>query len=49
MNRRVPITTGLEKRGRGTFFFDREAQNSSFVYLMKFNSENPRIRKAVKR
>jgi hypothetical protein len=30
-------------------FYDSEVLNSSFVYLMKFTAENPRLRKAAKR
>jgi hypothetical protein len=30
-------------------FFDSEVLNSSFVHLMKFSAENPRLRKAAKR
>jgi hypothetical protein len=30
-------------------FYDSEVLNSSFVRLMKFSAENPRLRKAAKR
>ena len=30
-------------------FYDSEVLNSSFVHLMKFSAENPRLRKAEKR
>jgi len=30
-------------------FYDNEVLNSSFVHLMKFSTENPRLRKAAKR
>ena len=30
-------------------FYDNEVLNSSFVHLMKFSAENPRLRKAAKR
>jgi hypothetical protein len=30
-------------------FFDSEVLNSSFVHLIKFSAENPRLRKAAKR
>ena len=30
-------------------FYDSEVLNSSFVLLMKFSAENPRLRKAAKR
>jgi hypothetical protein len=29
-------------------FYDSEVLNSSFVHLMKFSAENPRLRKAAK-
>jgi hypothetical protein len=32
-----------------TCFYDSEVLNSSFVHLMKFSAENPRLRKAAKR
>jgi hypothetical protein len=28
-------------------FYDSEVLNSSFVHLMKFSAENPRVRKAA--
>jgi hypothetical protein len=30
-------------------FYDSEVLNSSFVHLMNFSAENPRLRKAAKR
>jgi len=30
-------------------FYDSKVLNSSFVHLMKFSAENPRLRKAAKR
>ncbi len=30
-------------------FYESEVLNSSFVHLMKFNAEKPRLRKAAKR
>jgi hypothetical protein len=30
-------------------FYDSEVLNSSFVHLIKFSAENPRLRKAAKR
>ena len=33
----------------GSCFYDSEGLNSSFVHLMKFSAENPRLRKAAKR
>ena len=32
-----------------SYFYDSEVLNSSFVHLMKFSAENPRLRKAAKR
>jgi hypothetical protein len=32
-----------------TCFYDSEVQNPSFVHLMKFSAENPRLRKAANR
>jgi hypothetical protein len=32
-----------------SFFYDSEVLNSSFVHLMKFSAENPRLRKAANR
>jgi len=32
-----------------SFFYESEVLNSSFVHLMKFSAENPRLRKAAKR
>lgn len=33
----------------GGCFYDSEVLNSSFVYLIKFSAEKPRLRKAAKR
>ncbi|MBM6497945.1 hypothetical protein H9X54_001325, partial [Flavobacterium macrobrachii] len=41
-------TAVLQKRGVSCFY-DSEVLNSSFVLLMKFSAENPRLRKAAKR
>jgi hypothetical protein len=30
-------------------FYESEVLNSSYVHLMKFSAENPRLRKAAKR
>ena len=30
-------------------FYDSEVLNSSFVHLMKFSAENPRLRQATER
>jgi hypothetical protein len=32
-----------------SFFYESEVRISSFVHLMKFSAENPRLRKAAKR
>jgi hypothetical protein len=32
-----------------SYFYDSEVLNSSFVHLMKFSAEKPRLRKAAKR
>lgn len=45
-------TTGYNSRfakAGGVCFYDSEVQNSSFVHLMKFSAENPRLRKAAER
>jgi hypothetical protein len=48
----VEIKTGANSRfakAGVSCFYDNEVLNSSFVHLMKFSSENPRLRKAAKR
>jgi hypothetical protein len=45
-------TTGANSRfskAGVSCFYDSEVLNSSFVRLMKFSAENPRLRKAAKR
>lgn len=45
-------TTGANSRfakAGVSYFYDSEVPNSSFVHLMKFSAENPRLRKAAKR
>lgn len=32
-----------------SYFYESEVLNSSFVHLMEFSAENPRLRKAAKR
>jgi len=32
-----------------SYFYDSEVLNPSFVHLMKFSAENPRLRKAANR
>lgn len=51
------ITTGIEARTANSRFAkagvscfnESEVLNSSFVHLMKFSAENPRLRKAANR
>jgi hypothetical protein len=48
----VEIKTGANSRfakAGGSCFYDSEVLNSSFVHLMKFSAENPRLCKAAKR
>ncbi len=45
-------TTGYNSRiakAGVSYFYDSEVLNSSFVHLMRFSAENPRLRKAAKR
>jgi hypothetical protein len=44
-------TTGNSRFAKAgvSCFYDSEVLNSSFVHLMKFSAENPRLRKAAKR
>jgi len=44
--RRFGSTWVLRQAG-GACFYDSEVLNSSFVHLMKFSAENPRLRKAA--
>jgi len=44
----VAHTAPMQKRGFGAFYYGK-VLNSSFVHLMKFSAENPRLRKAAKR
>jgi hypothetical protein len=43
-----PLTTVFAKAGF-MCFYDSEVLNSSFVLLIEFIAENPRLRKAAKR
>ncbi|GBL36147.1 hypothetical protein EMGBS15_17420 [Filimonas sp.] len=45
---RVRLNSRFAKAGV-LCFYDSEVLNSSFVHLMKFSNENPRLRKAAKR
>ena len=44
-------TTGNSRFAKAgvSCFYDSEVLNSSFVHLMKFSAQNPRLRKAAKR
>jgi len=48
MNKTATANSRFAKVGVSCFY-DREVLNSSFVHLMKFSAENPRLRKAAKR
>jgi hypothetical protein len=43
-----PANSHFAKAG-ALCFYDSEVLNSSFVHLLKFSAENPRLRKAAKR
>ena len=47
-DRKTPANSRFAKAGVSCFY-DSEVLNSSFVHLMKFSAENPRLRKAAKR
>jgi len=46
--RKTPYNSRFAKAGV-LCFYESEVLNSSFVHLMKFSAENPRLRKAAKR
>lgn len=46
---RMPATNSRFAKAGLSCFYDSEVLNSSFVHLMKFSAENPRLRKAAKR
>ena len=48
MKRKTTANSRFAKAGVSCFY-DSEVLNSSFVHLMKFSAENPRLRKAAKR
>jgi hypothetical protein len=48
LERKTGANSRFAKAG-GSCFYDSEVLNSSFVHLMKFSAENPRLRKAAKR
>jgi len=43
------LPTAVLQKWRCSASYDSEVLNSSFVLLMKFSDENPRLRKAAKR
>lgn len=45
----MPATNSRFAKAGVLCFYDSEVLNSSFVHLMKFSAENPRLRKAAKR
>jgi hypothetical protein len=47
-DRKTPYNSRFAKAG-GSCVYDSEVLNSSFVLLLKFSAENPRLRKAAKR
>ncbi|MDP3929251.1 MAG: hypothetical protein Q8R57_09535 [Bacteroidota bacterium] len=49
MNREARTANSRFAKAGGSCFYEIEVQNSSFVDLMKFSAENPRLRKAAKR
>jgi hypothetical protein len=48
MTRKTPYNSRFAKAGV-SYFYESEVLNSSFVHLMKFSAEKPRLRKAAKR
>jgi hypothetical protein len=46
---RMPATNSRFAKAGVSCFYDSAVLNSSFVHLMKFSAENPRLRKAAKR
>ena len=44
-----PATNSRFAKAGVSCFYDSEVLNSSFVLLLKFSAENPRLRKAAKR
>jgi hypothetical protein len=50
MNRQESRTANSRfAKAGGWCFYESEVINSSFLHLMKFSAENPRLRKAAKR
>ncbi len=46
---RTPAANSRFAKAGVLCFYDSEVLNSSFVHLMKFSAENPRLRKAATR
>jgi hypothetical protein len=46
---RTPATNSRFAKAGVSCFYDSEVLNSSFVHLMKFSAEKPRLRQAAKR
>jgi hypothetical protein len=49
INRKITGANSRFAKAGVSCFYDSEVLNSSFVHLMKFSAENPRLRKAAKR
>ena len=47
--KRMPAGNSRFAKAGVSCFYDSEVLNSSFVLLMKFSAENPRLRKAANR
>ena len=48
-DKRSPAANSRFAKAGVSCFYDSEVLNSSFMHLMKFSAENPRLRKAAKR
>jgi hypothetical protein len=46
---RMPATNSRFAKAGVLCFYESEVLNSSFVHLIKFSAENPRLRKAANR
>lgn len=49
MKTKTPACNSRFAKAGVSRFYDSVVLNSSFVHLMKFSAENPRLRKAAKR
>jgi hypothetical protein len=47
--KQMPAANSRFAKAGVSCFYDSKVLNSSFVLLMKFGAENPRLRKAAKR